>query len=350
METKKQLLTFLSLLCFNSHLQADNKQNLFNLNDQWSINGGVFRPASTFNPDEVQGSDVLIMHADGGFKVIRNQVKVGAKATTKVPHIYVDRAGPGVEVKWHDVHNENGQVVVGPDSSVSLSVNEGSIQKYDESEDVQETTSQNLTFEFDSPVDKLMVLAKDKFNNETLVDLDFKTDFEKPTINWHLKAPALQKNGQWYAKQTAYLNLAVYDNTAVKMVMLNDHQITLDEQALKVQSGDVLKVLDVLGNVNEQLIDWQQDDVPPKLVVNGQPISERNKITLQSKINEVIEIGFVDDGVGIESQEYRGKLRKWMPLPKKFRFLNKGSYRVRVNGIDRVGNQFGANIRIKVKR
>ncbi len=347
----KPLWHILKLLCFTMVVSAE--QNFADINlaagDQWSLDGGILQGAHEFPAVVVPGIySVLVVKESGAMSV--HQVYIEAdKQVIDSKRLMVDRAGPKLIPIWKQANVLSHGVVVGPDSTLEVTSSDGEIKSV--MLDGQSHEVAGGIIRFKQPVSEIKVMAEDAFGNVSQWQQQLTADFKPPEVEWQLLPPAIQVDNQWYAGQTAVVNLKVSDDHPLSHIKLNDGVLAWQTgEPLPLNHGDVLEFKDALGNVHRENIDWVQDKSPPELVmeVNGQTLTHPSNVRL--KVNELLKVYTMDDGVGVATQMYQGKSKKWQTLPKQFRYLNKGRYSIKVKSLDAVGNESIHTIKVKVNR
>ncbi len=317
--------------------------------EMWSVDGGVFHHASDHMPTAgTLPGKVLIKNSSGAIRIV--ELGQGLTATTEPTHISVDRTAPVIADEWQAAIISPDGVIIGPNSKLTISVNEAELKGIEVDGDALVINGLSHDRAFDQPVESVVVVAEDDYHNVSQKTFHLQADYQAPEVKWTLMSPAIQSDGIWYAGDQAVLKLSASDNNGISAVKLNEQKVAWQDTSLQVNAGDVIHVSDALGNTNSVPIKWQKDSTEPvlKLQVNGQSMASQKRVTV--RVNDLIEVQTVDDGVGVNEQQYKGKSRKWLPLPKKFRFTSKGSYRIQIYSEDLVGNKLETYLKFKVKR
>ncbi len=352
MKMNKQLWHILSLiiLTFSGQAQVSFADLPLRSDDQWSFSGGVFQPATQAPVVSQPGAyTLLIMQPSGA--VSSRLVQLNATAETNAvtnQSLLVDRNGPVITPTWQHVLPRNGMVKTGPDSTLQLQLSDGVIKSISMDGQSQQTTDGVVRFE--PSVTAVSVVAADEFGNLSEWQQAVVPDFEAPSISWQLQPPALRLADQWYAGKTALVQLDVSGNNPLSATTLNGSTLASIKQPLTVHQGDVLQVTDVLGNRQQQTVQWVQDETAPEVSLAVGGVTYADTALVKLKVNELLSVSTVDHGVGLATQMYQSKSNRWQPLPKKFRFLNKGRYSIKIKGVDAVGNELLRTIQVKVRR
>ncbi len=352
MKMKIPLLLILSWFC-QAVMATSNESELVPADvAKWSFDGGVFEPRLGESPDnQANWNQVLIKSTQGEVSILNSKQSVGpARQIKTVTTIQVDRTAPLIEDQWQGALVQPNGVVIGPASEVSIMVNEAQISEIWVDGEIQPVSGMSQNIRFHQTAETLRVVAEDEFNNTSQSEWVLIADFAAPEYDWRLLEPAIQANGQWFAGAQAELRLNATDNMAMGTVELNNQTVEWTDKTLQVKMGDELQVSDALGNRAGEKLVWEVDSTIPivRITVNG--VSQEGKKNFVVKANELIDLTTLDEGVGIQMQKYKGKSRKWQPLPKKFRFTSKGNYRIQVYSEDRVGNTLETTLQFKVKR
>lgn len=352
MKLKLQLLLTLNLLCL-SGIAAENDTALNLAEDEmWSINGGVFQPANQYKPMAASLSgEIMVKNAQGDIRIEKLADVMSLPNQPLDMNIYVDRTAPVITEQWQQVINTADGIKVGPNSLLEITVNESEIKEIIVDDQIQASGGLSHVIEFHQAVETVTIVTQDAYDNIGQKEIKLQSDFQAPTLDWQLQAPAILTNGVWFAGKSADLNLTVADSSDIGEVKLNDQVVTWRDVNLQVAVGDVIEVSDSLGNTQSQKLNWQIDSDKPyvKTAINGQTtMLEKSRVTV--RVNDLIEMNTLDDGIGLKVQQYKGKSRKWLPLPQKFRFTSKGNFRIKVYSEDLVGNQLEKTIKFKVKR
>lgn len=337
-------LLFLAGVINNIHAE----QITLSSEERWSEDGSVFHASNQAIPAHVH--EVLVKGIKGQIRIEKlSQVDKSASSSSDTV-ILVDRTPPIINTQWHHVSAHSNQVTVGPRSELKIKLNDGSFEQIKTEATAVVNADSAVVTGFNVESEAIVIKAVDAFGNVSESNMAFESDFKAPEVKWALLAPAAQNNDTWFASKNAKIHLQVMDESGVAVVRVNTKEITDSSQPISANSGDQLVVVDNLGNQFEQQLNWQEDNHPPYLVINqGDTTSSKGK-SFTVRVNQVFELGALDDGVGVASQKYKGKVREWQELPKKFRFINKGNYRIKVKLEDRVGNVFEKSINVKVKR
>lgn len=349
MKMKIPLLLILNGCCLLGFTAVNGAELDLAEDEMWSINGGVFHHPKDSMPeaDELQGK-VLVKNPSGVIRVV--EFGQGPSTPVNQANIYVDRTAPVITDEWQGTINGPSGLIIGPNSQLQLSVNEAALKGLQIDGAVHEVNGWSHTLEFKQAVESIVVVAEDDYNNVSQKEFSLQSDFQAPEVNWTLMPPAIQTSGSWYAGDQAVLKLNTTDANEIGMIKVNEQQVDRQDNQLTVQAGDVIQVSDTLGNTNSVHVNWQQDTTEPEISiqVSGQMVAATKRLTV--KVNELVEVFTVDEGVGVKDQKYKGKSRKWLPLPKKFRFTSKGNYRIQIFSEDMVGNKLETYLKFKVKR
>ena len=92
------------------------------------------------------------------------------------------------------------------------------------------------------------------------------------------------------------------------------------------------------------------DNTPPELMVTVDGDTTAADGVVQLSTNQIMKLHTIDQGMGVKNQTYLGKRKQWKPLPKSFKFLNKGRYKIKISSVDHAGNELEQTLSIKVKR
>ena len=351
MKMKTPLLLTLSLVGLGGFGAVQAIELELQKDDMWAIDGGVFFPASQpIDSVDMKSDQLIIKHIDGSMRVV-NLGSVESSSMTKAARtVAVDRTPPVIKMQWQGVlHHETG-VTIGPNSQVVLSVNEGLIKRFKLNQEMIEINADSYSHNFNQSSDKLSVTASDAFNNKSQLDMTLQTDFESPKLTWQLAEPAVFNNQKWYAGKDAQVLLSATDISGVAHFMLNGEKLAANTKQVTMSTGDDIHVTDVLGNTTTDNINWQQDSQTPYIVINTEKGQLERVKFLKVGVNEIFELLTVDEGVGLGVQKYKGKYSRWLNLPKKFKFTSSGTYRIKVQSKDRVGNILEKVIKVKVKK
>ena len=351
MKMKTPLLLILSQLILGVFVLSTVQAIDFELQqgDSWAVDGGVFRTDKLpLNLDQLKARQLIVKNADGSLRVVKLDKGRGEPEVDQT--LWVDRTAPVIEVQWHNTLQDSTGITIGPNSHVTLSVDEGTIQEVTVDDEVSAVDANSYVHHFSQASKEISVVADDVFKNTGSLTASLKVDFVPPELNWQLVAPAVLINNQWFGGRTAGVLLSASDDSGVDHYLLNDKKFNYNEEPVAVVLGDDIKVVDTLGNIKTETISWQQDTQVPYIIVNtkGQQFTQAEYVNVA--MNETFEVLTADEGVGLQSQKYKSKQNGWLDLPKKFRFTNKGNYRIRVMSVDRVGNRLEQVVKVKVKR
>ncbi len=316
--------------------------------EMWSTNGGVFQPSSQAIPEGVDR--LLVKSAVGDVRLLEiNPFATNSELKLKAPIISVDRTPPQINSEWKHVIAAQDHVVVGPDSELTMVVEGGEITAVKTAAQVIKGQTNTVIDTFKG-VDAISVTATDEFDNTKEMYIALQADFQPPQVSWQLAEPAVRTGNGWFAGSQAQLMLDAKDDNDVASILINDKPVIVDAHALNVRSGDKLTVVDQLGNGYDEELRWQKDEEAPFIVYSDGESTAIVEQNISVKVNAVFELAANDDGVGLTTQKYKGVQRKWLDLPKKFRFTSKGYYRIKVLAEDKVGNVLEKNIKVKAKR
>jgi hypothetical protein len=349
MKAKKPLLHILSLLFIGSTSMAQNWPLNWPTSEgnQWSLDGQVFQ--SFDHKPMVQNTgtyDVLLLTASGDLS--SQALYIEANTTAATPTLLIDAQGPEIHTQWNQAKVSSHQVTYGPNSNLSFHVINGDLIGIEI--DKQAIPLQDSPIQMTQAASEIKLLASDEFGNQTTWVQQLTADFTPPDFTWELQPPSVKINEQWHAGQTAQL---IIDNNETSKVtwLLNQQAIAHNnKEAWLVSHGDVITATDELGNTTTQTLNWQLDNTAPTLniLVDGVAVESSDVVNL--RVNQLMKLSTTDAGVGVLSQKYKGKRRSWQTLPKSFRFLSKGRYKIKIHSQDHVGNQLEKYLTIKVKR
>ncbi len=347
---KIQLWPILSLLCLSGIVTVNGAELGMADDEMWSINGGVFHPSTQALPaDETTGS-ILLKNTNGAIRVVNLPSSQDSPGQLGEAILLVDRVPPLISQVWQQgIQLANG-VKIGPSSQLMISVNEGEIKRISVDDKELIASGVSHTVNFQQKAHALTVVAQDDYNNTSRSEITLIADYQAPESTWQLMAPSIQTDGQWYAGKSAELKLNATDDSGIGVVELNDKVVDWRNANLAVKAGDEIKINDTLGNTETITVDWQVDSEEPHVMVSLNDESTELKKSMTVGVNELIYLIAIDDGVGLKNQRYKGKSRKWLPLPRKFRFTSKGNYRIQIQSEDLVGNQLVTTVKFKVKR
>ncbi|WP_133566517.1 hypothetical protein [Marinicella litoralis] len=349
MKKKIPLLLILSGLSGSAWVSA-SETIAANKEEQQSIHGGVFDTTSDVLAGTNGNNQVLLKDSSGKVRVIGEGAVGSSNSALEKLTILVDRTPPVITFQWLNAMEQADEVIIGPKSEVNIAVNEAQLKQITIDDQILNVPGMTQRIKFNLAAKSLQVLAEDEFGNVSQSKLVLKPDFESPSITWDLTAPAIKKGGQWFAGKQADLVLSATDNVAMGTVHLNQQAVDWIDHPLSVNEGDELQVTDALGNVTTEKLAWQVDSMAPTVVVTVENEKQAATKRFSVRVNELIDLTTMDLGVGVKLQKYKGKSRKWLPLPKKFRFTSKGNYRIKVISEDQVGNTLETTLKFKVKR
>jgi|GEM_PF-2163113 len=317
--------------------------------DQWSLDGQVFQSFDGYPAVENTGLYTLLILKESGELMTQTVTLEAAQTASPEQTIRVDAEGPEIEVKWHRVSQEGDQVVIGPNSSLSYHIEGGQLTQI-KVDDVARTPTQQR-IDFDQPAAHVSLVAEDEFGNPSQWQQTLAADFTAPDINWSLQPPAIEHDGQWLSGGQSIAKLTTDDNLTTVQWTLNDQPVTLPQDGqLTVNHSDVIGVQDTLGNRSQQTLSWQVDNTPPELMVTVDGDTTAADGVVQLSTNQIMKLHTIDQGMGVKNQTYLGKRKQWKPLPKSFKFLNKGRYKIKISSVDHAGNELEQTLSIKVKR
>jgi len=351
MKMKTPLLLILSLIGLNGITSANGSELNLADDDMWSINGGVFKPSNQAMPNnETFTGPILVKGANGVTRLINLSNSQGLSDQVNEVIVLVDRTPPVIAQEWTTSIEQADGVKIGPNTQLNITVNEGLIKQILVDGQAVVVSGGSHAMNFSQKAHSLMVEAEDDFNNISRSETTLIPDYQVPVYSWELVPPSVLTQGQWYAGKSAELKLSATDDSGVAVVELNQVAMDWQESNLVVSIGDEIQIKDTLGNAEKFIVNWQVDSDEPKVIatVNGEA-TEFN-ISMTVGVNDLIDLTMVDDGVGVKYQQYKGKSRKWQPLPKKFRFTSQGRYRIQIQGEDQVGNELVTTVKFKVKR
>ena len=348
MKMKKRLLLIINFICLVGAVYADEIE--LQIGDSWAVDGGIFKTGNLPVDYKNNGHQFIIKKADGTFQVLNVENEKSAVNEGLNTTVIVDRTPPVIATEWQEVIQSSNGIKIGPNSQVMLSVNEGVIMLFGANDEMIQVNSNTYVHSFNQISKGITAVAKDDFNNISHLNLSIQADFEAPQLSWQLTEPAKYKNNQWYAGSSAQVMLSAADETGIDNMLVNGSPINDTKESVAMNSGDNIQIVDTLGNSITETISWSEDNEAPYIVVIQDSQQLERVKNIKVAVNEVFEVQTLDAGVGLENQKYKGKDRKWKNLPKKFKFTSKGTYRIKVQSKDLVGNELGTMIKVKVKR
>jgi len=349
MKVKTPLLHILSLLFIGTTSMAQNwpKNWPTGEGNQWSLDGHVFQSFDHKPMVQTTGTyDVLLLSASG--ELSSQALYIEANTTVPKPPLLIDAQGPEINVQWNQAMVTTQQVTFGPNSNLSFQVINGDLTAIEI--DKQAIPLQDSPIQINQAASEIKLLASDEFGNQTTWTQQLNADFTPPEFTWELQPPSVKINEQWHAGQTA--QLIIHNNETSKVTWLLNQQVMVhnNKEAWLVSHGDVITATDALGNTTTQTPNWQLDNTAPTLNIMVDGVAVENSDVVNLKVNQLMKLSTTDAGVGVLSQKYKGKRRSWQTLPKSFRFLSKGRYKIKIHSQDHVGNQLEKYLNIKVKR
>ena len=321
----------------------------FELGDQWSLVGQVFQPFDSYPAVEKTGLHTLLVLKSTGELMTKTLTLEVTQRVPVEPTIRMDAEGPEIQVSWHQVSNSGDQVVIGPNSNLSYHIEGGQLTEITVDDVARTPTQQRIDFK--QAASHVSLVAEDEFGNPSQWQQTLSADFTAPQVEWSMLPPAIADDGHWLSGQQSTVKITTDDDPTTVQWTLNGQPTTLPQDGrLTVFHGDVISAQDTLGNSNELTLDWQLDDKPPELMVtvDGNTTTANGVVHLTT--NQLMKLFTTDQGLGVKNQTYLGKKRRWQPLPKSFRFLHKGRYKIKVTSVDYAGNQLEKTLSIKVKR
>ena len=314
---------------------------------KYAVNGGVFKSAQNGVLIDVAGEVELLLLTHDGLVKTQTIMIQGSAENTETASILVDNQPPKIHTQWHNVVEQDAAIKVGPNSVLQW--------WNDEPDQVQTTVllngeqvaSPGDRISFDAASQQVTITSKDVFGNENSWTAEVLTDFKGPEIWWRLQEPAVFSNNTWYAGANADAQLMVKDEASVDQVLVNDQVSSIEQVVTDISNNTRIKARDQLGNETTAVIDWQQDNSAPQVYFNADALSEDNNIAVS--VDEVFELSVQDVGLGLSNAEYFSRSRKWKPLPKKVRFLNRGYYDIRVRAADKAGNELKRTLKFMVR-
>lgn len=317
--------------------------------NQWSLDGQVFQSFDRYPAVENTGPFTLLILKESGVLMTQTVNLEAAQAAPREQTIRVDDEGPEIEVKWHRVSQAEDEVVIGPNSSLSYHIEGGQLTQITVDDVARTPTQQRI--DFDQPAAHVSLVAEDEFGNPSQWQQTIAADFTAPNMNWSLQPPSIERDGQWLSGGQSIAKLTTDDNPTTVQWTLNDQPITLPQDGqLTVNHSDVIGIQDTLGNRSQQTLSWQLDNTPPELMVTVDGDTAAADGVVQLSVNQIMKLFTTDQGLGVKNQTYLGIKRQWQPLPKSFRFLNKGRYKIKISSVDHAGNELEKTLSIKVKR
>jgi len=316
--------------------------------EKYALDGGVFVSAKDGIVIHKTGPVDLLLLKDGVIQSRKIYVDGDAENVEDLV-IQIDDQGPVIHTQWHEVLQHDDQVVVGPASRLHwwLDEEEGA-QTSVLLNDQKATYEMQQQIQFNAESQYVMIQSVDVFGNASRWASSLQTDFMGPDIQWHLNQPAVFSGETWFAGLTADANLAVHDDAAVQQILVNGEVSASRDLLAAVENNTRIEAKDQLGNVSATVISWQQDQIAPQVYIDGQAVTADN--SMEAPIDTVLEVSVADTGLGLVNAEYFSASRRWKPLPKKIKFLNRGYFDVRIRATDKAGNELKKTLKFNVKK
>lgn len=250
--------------------------------------------------------------------------------------IVLDRSGPPIQTAWTGPHlPRDGYTLVGPAARLTVSSRESGVAdsvsyRLGDSAPVDELPSP-----LPSDLTSIEITALDSYGNPSTITERLRVDASGPEVTLNLESEITEGTG--YSTVPARVSINAFDlETSAR---ISSPRVAIGE-TIDVR-GTELEVIaeDELGNVSTTTLSWRYDTEGPvaKVLFEGESYAPGKLIRLS--VDDAVEFEVSDAGVGVSDIEYRYNGNRWLPLPNRLRFLNRGRYRLDVRSTDRVGNQ-----------
>lgn len=194
-------------------------------------------------------------------------------------------------------------------------------------------------------------------NTARLGPLDVLVDAEGPLIRWRLEEEGAENDDgeRFYDSPVTLVAVPEDDHSGVAAMERREGEdwIAMPESGrLGVRGpGLLMRARDRVGNIREQRVLWRIDHEPPELHLldaKGNPIPDK-EIVLRP--GDVLSIDVDDRGCGVADAFYRLDGGPRLEIPKLLTFPDRrGSVRLRVEAVDRLGHRSTATWRLTLRR
>ncbi|MCB1035825.1 MAG: hypothetical protein KDD47_18535 [Acidobacteria bacterium] len=276
----------------------------------------------------------------------------------------VDGEGPVGEIAFEGPQVEtDASIVVGPKCHLSarFTDSESGLEGWKLRLDGVEADSESwLAGTLTPGRHRLSAEAFDRVGNRTLLpEREIVVDKEGPEIRWRVtSAGAASEGGETFYSRPVSLELSSRDDAA-GTERLEWSMDGSDWSPLPAGSASVpidgesleLRAVDRVGNHRQATASWRVDDSPPRVILQGPfaPDLPPGSVVRVPQ-GSVIEAWAEDDGAGVADQQVSIRRGQRYPAPRRFELHQRGTYRLEVRAMDRLGNAVRDHWWVRVTR